>query len=99
LIGLDFLLGSVHEFAVIAGSDPAEFRAVLEAIATPFRPHKVVAPATPAQAAWLAEIVPLLAHRPVRDGKTTTYICENFACREPAVGVGGVESALAEGKL
>jgi len=98
LIALDFLLGSVHEFAVITGSDPAEFRAVLEAIATPFRPRKVVAPATPAQAAWLAEIVPLLAHRLVRDGKTTTYICEHFACQEPVVGVGGVESALAEGK-
>ena len=29
LIALDFLLGSIREFAVIAGADPAEFRAVL----------------------------------------------------------------------
>ena len=95
LIALDFLLGSIREFAVIAGTDPAEFRAVLEAIATPFRPHKVVAPATLAQAAWLADIVPLLAHRPIRDGRTTTYVCEHFTCREPVVGVAGVEAALA----
>jgi uncharacterized protein YyaL (SSP411 family) len=98
LIALDFLLGSIREFAVIAGPDPGEFRAVLEAIATPFRPHKVVAPATPAQAAGLADIVPLLAHRPIRDDRTTTYVCEHFTCLEPVVGVAGVEVALAEGK-
>ena len=95
LIALDFLLGSIREFAVISGLDSAELRAVLEAIATPFRPHKVVAPATPEQAALLAEKVPLLSDRPARDGRTTIYVCENFACREPVVGVDGIESALA----
>jgi uncharacterized protein YyaL (SSP411 family) len=94
LIALDFLLGSTREFAVIAGSDAAEFRAVLEAIAMPFLPHKVVAPATPEQAALLAVKVPLLADRPPREGRTTTYVCEHFACREPVVGVSGVEAAL-----
>jgi uncharacterized protein len=96
LIALDFLFGRVREIAVIAGSDPVEYRAVLEAVAAPFLPHNVVAPATPAQAAWLADKVALLANRPVRDGKTTTYICENFTCREPVVGVAGVEAALAD---
>ena len=96
LIALDFLFGPTRELAVIAGSDPAEYRAVLEAVAKPFRPHKVVAPATPAQAAWLADKVPLLANRPNRDGKTTTYICENFTCRQPVVGVAGVEAALVQ---
>ena len=102
LIALDFLLGSAREFAVIAGSDAAEFRAVLEAIATPFLPHKVVAPATPEQAAILAGRVPLLADRPPRDGRTTTYICENFACREPVVGVAYLAlgfALIAQGQL
>ena len=94
LIALDFLLGSTREFAVIAGSDPAEYRAVLEAIATTFLPHKVVAPATYEQAAILESKVPLLADRPPREGRTTTYICEHFACREPVVGVEGVQAAL-----
>ena len=40
--------------------------------------------------------VPLLADRPARDGRTTTYICEHFTCREPVVGVDGVEAALAK---
>ena len=94
LIALDFLLGSTRELAVIAGPDADEFRAVLEAIATPFLPHKVVAPATPDQAQGLSGKIPLLADRTSRDGHTTTYICETFACQAPVVGVSGVESAL-----
>jgi uncharacterized protein YyaL (SSP411 family) len=97
LIALDFLLGTTREFAVIAGADAAEFRAVLEAIAAPFLPHKVVAPARPEQAELLAGKVPLLADRTTREGRTTTYLCENFACREPVVGVSGVEAALGGG--
>ena len=96
LIALDFLTGSIREFAVIAGTDAAEYRAVLEAIAWSFRPHKVVAPATPEQAAVLAEKLPLLADRPPREGRTTTYVCEHFACQTPVVGVAGLEAALAK---
>jgi hypothetical protein len=40
--------------------------------------------------------VPFLADRPRRDNRTTTYICEHFTCREPVVGVDGVEAALAK---
>ncbi len=96
LIALDFLLGSTRELAVIAGSDAAEFRAVLEAIATRFHPYKIVAPATSQQAAQLARKVPLLAGRPAHDGLTTTYICEHFTCSTPVVGVAGLEAALAK---
>ncbi len=94
LIALDFLLRPAREFAIIAGSDAVEFRTVLETIATPFLPHKVIAPATHEQASLLESKVPLLADRPSREGRTTTYICENFACRAPVVGVEGIESAL-----
>jgi uncharacterized protein YyaL (SSP411 family) len=97
-IALDFLIGSIREFAVISGTDVKEFRAVLEAIAGTFRPHKVVAPATPEQAAVLAPKIPLLTDRPARDGRTTTYICEHFSCLEPVAGVAGVEAALLDHK-
>ncbi len=94
LVALDFLLGSTQEFAVLAGGDPAEFRTVLETIAGRFLPHRVVAPATSVQAAELAETLPLLANRSAQNGRTTTYICEHFACSAPVVGVEGLENAL-----
>ena len=94
LIALDFALGPPREFAVMAGADPAEFRAAVEAVYSPFLPTKVVAPATPEQAGRLAATVPLLADRPARDGQTTTYLCERFACRAPVVGVDALKEAL-----
>jgi uncharacterized protein len=95
LIALDFALGASREIAVIAGADPQEYRMVLEAVFQPFLPRAVVAPATPEQALVLSGTVPLLADRPARDNRTTTYICENWSCQEPVVGTAGVVEALA----
>jgi uncharacterized protein len=95
LIALDFLLATPREFAVVAGSDPAEFSAVLGTISGRFLPHNVVAPTPGTPAPALATLVPLLADRPAVEGRTTTYICEHFACQAPVVGVEGVEAALA----
>jgi uncharacterized protein len=94
LVALDFLLAAPCELAIIAGDDPDEFRAAIEAVYSRFLPHKVVAPATAEQASSRAATVPLLADRPARDGRTTTYICEHFACREPIVGVEALDAAL-----
>jgi len=88
LVVLDAVLAPSEEFAVIAGSDPAEARRALLAIHERFRPHKVVAPSSGGEASSkLAELVPLLKDRPGREGRVTTYICEGFACQAPVVGV------------
>ncbi len=97
LIALDFELSPIRELAVVAGADSQEYHDVLEAIHARFLPGAVVAPVTQEQAAALAALVPMLADRPARDNRTTTYICENYACQEPVVGVEGVITAL--GKL
>ncbi len=99
LIALDFLLATPQEFAVVAGTDPAEFLAVLHAIDSRFLPNKVVAPAPAGQEAASPEIIPLLADRPAREGRTTTYICERFACQAPVVGVEGLNAALRGGTV
>jgi uncharacterized protein YyaL (SSP411 family) len=94
VVALDFLLASPRELAVAAGDDPEEYRAALEAVNARFLPHKVVAPAPGPPSAELVQLVPLLANRPAREGRVTTYICEHFACREPVVGVAGLVEAL-----
>jgi len=87
LIALDFLLAPARQYAVISGGDPEELRSALEAIHSRFLPGKVVAPAPGAVSPELARLVPLLADRPAKDGRVTTYICEDFACQAPVVGV------------
>ncbi len=94
LIALDFLLAPAREFAVIPGGDPAETRAALEMIHAGFDPHKVVAPAPAEVTPELSGLVPLLADRPSKEGKVTIYLCENFACRSPIVGLEPLRSAL-----
>jgi uncharacterized protein YyaL (SSP411 family) len=97
LIALDFLLGPRREIAAVSGDDTAEFRAVLEALGQRFLPRAVIAPRPPQggfDEAAAAERLPLLAGRPARDGRTTLYVCEHFACRAPVLGVAGVEQAF-----
>jgi uncharacterized protein len=94
LVALDFLLASTREFAVISGADAAEYRTVLETIAAAFLPHKVVAPAPARPSAALMELVPLLLDRPAKEHRATTYLCENFSCQAPVIGVNGVQQAL-----
>jgi hypothetical protein len=94
LVALDYVLSTSTEFAVIAGDDPAEFRGSLRAIHDRFLPHKVVAPSKGTVPKALAELVPLLADRTAREGKVTTYICENFACRAPVIGLEELRAAI-----
>ncbi len=94
LIALDFLLARAREYAVISGSDLGEFQAALQTIAGRFDPHKVTAPAPGPVAPQLAALVPLLADRPAREDQVTTYICQNFACQAPIVGVAALDQAI-----
>jgi uncharacterized protein YyaL (SSP411 family) len=94
LIALDFLLEPPQEFAVLGGDDPREFRAALEAVYGRFLPHKVTAPVPPGVPLDARPDLPLLAGRSAHEGRTTTYICEQYACRAPVIGAEGVESAL-----
>jgi uncharacterized protein YyaL (SSP411 family) len=94
LLALDFDLATTQEFAIIAGEDPREFHAAIATVNARFLPHKVVAPATPSQAAALAATIPLLADRAAQNGHTTTYLCENMTCQAPVVGIEALEAAL-----
>ncbi|HEV3122358.1 MAG TPA: thioredoxin domain-containing protein [Isosphaeraceae bacterium] len=97
LIALDFALAPRREFAVVAGSQPNEFADVMRAIYNHFLPHKVVAPKPPGSVGAAAQLTPLLDERPAREGRTTTYVCVDFVCKEPIVGVEGLEPELQTG--
>ena len=83
LVALELHLSGIEEVAVVGPADHPETVALLAAARRVFRPNRVLAHGDPA--------VPLLAGKPVRDGRPTVYVCRDFACREPRVG----EAALA----
>jgi uncharacterized protein len=93
LIALDFYLGPVLEFAVVAEPAEEETRRVLRAIHADFRPNKVVAlrpPSGSVREDWL----PLLAGRHTPPGELTLYVCENFTCQKPIHGAEAAEAAV-----
>ena len=97
LVALDFELSPIREIAAIAGAEEQELWSALDLLyGGLFLPHAVVAPATAKQAVALTGRMPLLAHRPARDHSLTTYICQNFVCQEPVVGVKDLEKLVFE---
>jgi uncharacterized protein YyaL (SSP411 family) len=96
LVAADFATGPVQEFAVVGDAGHAETRRVLRAIRTGFRPNKVIALRGPSDGD--EPLIPLLAGKTAA-GVVSTYICQNFACREPLNGADAVEAALPQSPL
>ncbi|HJT57283.1 MAG TPA: thioredoxin domain-containing protein [Ktedonobacteraceae bacterium] len=82
LCALDFALSPVKEFAITGEPREADTRKLLDAINDRFLPNSVLACAGPGDDGVI-QAIPLLADRPLKDGKATAYVCQNFACQAP----------------
>ncbi len=94
LIALDFHLGPTQEIVIAGNRDEPGTREVLRLVLSGFRPRTVVAfqqGTNPVSSPAL----PLLEGKTVQ-GEVTTYICQNFACQAPLVGVEAAREALRE---
>jgi len=40
------------------------------------------------------DVPPLLDNRPLKDGKTTAYVCEGFICKQPTTSIEELEKLL-----
>jgi uncharacterized protein YyaL (SSP411 family) len=79
---LDFALSPVKEFAIMGNPTEADTLSLLEVINGRYLPNSVLACADPADDEAI-QAVPLLADRPLKEGKATAYVCKNFACLAP----------------
>jgi uncharacterized protein YyaL (SSP411 family) len=79
MCAIDFVLGQPVEIAIVGDPAYAGTRRLLDAVWARFLPNKVVALGRPGQPSSL----PLLADRPMVDGKATAYVCRNYACQAP----------------
>jgi uncharacterized protein YyaL (SSP411 family) len=55
---------------------------LLDVINNRYLPDSVLACAAPDDTR-ARQTIPLLADRPLKDGKATAYVCQNFACQAP----------------
>jgi uncharacterized protein len=82
LAALDFHLSRPREVAIVGYPASPDTQALVDAVYARYLPNKVVAGRAP-EDEEAAGFVPLLAERPMRDGRATAYVCEGYACKNP----------------
>jgi uncharacterized protein len=94
LLALDFHLGLVQEIAIVGDPSAEDTRRVLRLLAGAYQPHRVLAlKPTGGDDKRLDELLPLLSGK-TGQGAVTVYVCQNFTCQEPLIGVQAVETAF-----
>jgi uncharacterized protein len=92
LLALDFHLGPVQEYAVVGEPGNQETREVLQLIRNRFCPNKVVAFRAP-DAGDRASPLELLQGKD-KLGNVTTYVCRDFSCQAPIVGLDALKRSM-----
>jgi uncharacterized protein YyaL (SSP411 family) len=82
LAALDFSLAEPREVAIIGDPGSPDTQALIDAVYGLYLPNKVVAGRAEGDEEP-AGLIPLLADRPAREGKATSYVCVHYACKSP----------------
>jgi uncharacterized protein YyaL (SSP411 family) len=95
LSAADFALGNVKQAAVLYETQEGAEK-MLQAIQSVYRPNMVIAasPYPPSD-----DAPPLLLDRPLKEGKTTAYVCQGFVCLQPVNSVEEMEAQLGDNPI
>ena len=94
LSGLDFLLSTPKEVAIIA-PEQSSLKTFVRVAWERYLPNKVVASALSGDSAAIGSVV-LLQNRNVVEGKTAAYVCQNYTCKEPVTEIAAFAEQLSE---
>jgi len=94
LSGLDFLLSTPKEVAIIA-AEQSSLKTFVRAAWDRYLPNKVVASALSGDSAAIGSVV-LLQNRNLVQGKTAAYVCQNYTCKEPVTEIAAFAEQLSE---
>jgi len=94
LSGLDFLLSTPKEVAIIA-AEKSTLKTFVRAAWDRYLPNKVVASALSGDSAAIGSVV-LLQNRNLVQGKTAAYVCQNYTCKEPVTEIAAFAEQLSE---
>jgi uncharacterized protein YyaL (SSP411 family) len=80
LTALDYALAHPREVSIVGEAEAADTWALLDACATGYRPHQIIALGEPGGE---PVTVPVLEGRGPIDGRATAYVCVDFVCQPP----------------
>jgi len=87
----DFALGPTKQVAVVYEADEDKASELIRVVQSVYRPNTIIAASTfpPSQ-----EAPSLLMERPLKEGKSTIYICEGFVCKNPVTTISELRALL-----
>ena len=96
LCGVDFLIDAPKEIAIVGNPLSEQTQEILRNIHRRFVPNKVIALLNPntEEQQEIEELIPLLAGKTSIDGKTTIYVCQNYACQLPTTDIDDLDKLL-----
>ena len=89
----DMFVGGIAEAAIIGDTTDGGGAEILRVLREAYRPNLIVALATDDVERHAS--IPLLNGRAMIDGRTTVYVCRNFACKLPVTSATETEALLA----
>jgi len=98
LCAVDFALGPTREIVIAGNAGSDDTLQMIETLQTAFMPEAVWAfrPEDDSESSGrLAAAAPFTGDLKAVDGKAAAYVCENFTCRKPVIGVEGLKKSLA----
>jgi uncharacterized protein YyaL (SSP411 family) len=96
LSALDAYLATPREVAIAARRDDPGIDALAGAVYSRYEPNAILGFADP-EDQTVAELLPFLAERPMKDGVATAYLCERYACLPPVTAPGDLLIQLEQG--
>ncbi len=96
LIALDLSRGPTHELVLIGGTDQQANTAALRLLHQTFLPRSLLAYRSHNQQPTTGPLQTLFTSRPSQNNQPTLYICENFSCQAPIIGLPQIEAAIAK---
>ena len=95
LVAIDFHLDKPRQIVLAGDPNAADARAMLEAVYKPFFPNRVILAADqgPGQA-FLGQRLEFIRDIKPIAGKSTAYVCENYACQRPTNDISELEKQL-----
>ena len=87
LLAAIFQIYPGSEVVVAAESENQATSEMLKLLNSRYNPHRLIILNESKTSEILGSRAPYLQHMPGIEGKLTAYICENFTCREPLVGM------------
>ena len=91
LSAAELALGNMKQIAVVYEAGSEDVSEMLRFIRSEFRPNVIVAASTfpPSE-----DAPPLLKNRPLKDDKSTVYVCERFVCKNPVTSISDLQELL-----